>query len=309
MRKQTTSKLLMVRPQSFGFNEETAGNNAFQQKGDNYDPEKVKQLAVNEFDHFVSILQEHGIEVLVVNDTEYPPKSDAVFPNNWFSTHQEGVLVVYPMFSENRRLEVREDIIDDLAENYGYNEVIDWTPALLKNIYLEGTGSLILDRVNKIAYACYSERTNEELLKNWGRRMGYKTIGFHSVDKNGMNIYHTNVMMAMGDHFVVISMESIQDPNERELLLSTFQKTGKTLIDLSLDQIDEFAGNMLQVENADEKSFLIMSKAAFDSLNPDQIELIKEFTEPLVAPIPTIEKYGGGSVRCMLAEVFLPVSE
>ncbi|MBX2845838.1 MAG: amidinotransferase, partial [Saprospiraceae bacterium] len=243
---------------------------------------------------------------LVVDDTPSPAKIDAVFPNNWFSTHQGGVLMVYPMFSENRRLEVREDIVDNLAETYGYDEVIDWTPAIYQNAFLEGTGSLILDRVNKIAYACFSPRTHPELLEKWGELSGYKTIGFHAANEEGIAIYHTNVMMAMGENLVVIAMGSIPDPEEKETLLASFQATNKEIIDLSFDQVNQFAGNMLQVENETGEKFLVMSEAAYNALTKNQLDQINKYCTPLVAAIPTIEQYGGGSVRCMLAEIFIP---
>ncbi len=304
MRKQTTSTILMVRPANFGFNEETAANNAFQQKGENYNSTKVRAEALAEFDAFVEKLEAHKIDVVVIDDSSEPVKPDAVFPNNWFSTHQEGIIAIYPMQARARQKEVRLDVIEILKERFNYIETLDLTSRIKEKQYLEGTGSLVLDRVNKVAYACYSQRTDKQLLEEWGEKLGYETIGFHAVDATGQPIYHTNVMMAMGDHFVVICMDSIKDETEQALLRHAFSQSGKAIIDISLNQMNQFAGNMLQVENSTGQTFLIMSQAAYDSLKQEQIDKIELFTTPLIVPIPTIEQYGGGSVRCMIAEIF-----
>lgn len=303
---QITNNILMVRPANFGFNAETAENNAFQSNDGSMTPEDIKLKAIEEFDNHVDNLRKQGINVIVFQDTEEPVKSDAVFPNNWISFHSDGKLITYPMFSSIRRNERREDIVDLLKEDFMISDRIQMESAEAQGIYLEGTGSMIFDRPNKIVYACLSVRTNPSLLEEFCSITGYKKVAFGAFDQNGTEIYHTNVMMALGEDFAVICLDSITDKKERTFVTETLQATDKEIIDISLDQINAFAGNMLQVKNAKGDSFLVMSTTAFNSLNEQQINRIQQHTNILHSPIPVIEAYGGGSVRCMMAEVFLP---
>jgi hypothetical protein len=262
-------------------------------------------LAIKEFDDFVCVLRENGLTITVVEDKTSIKTTDSIFPNNWFSTHSDGTLVTYPMFSKNRRLERREDIIERLKENYHIFHRIHFESAENVGQYLEGTGSLILDRANKIAYACRSIRTNDKLLVEWADKMGYRLGVFNAKDESGMDIYHTNVMMALGENFVIWGGEALQDINEKVAMEKLFFETGKEIIPISMDQIAKFAGNMLAVKNEKGKRLLIMSQTAYDSLSLEQINQIESFSKIIIGNIPIIEKYGGGSVRCMLAEIFL----
>lgn len=268
--------------------------------------EEIRQKAIEEFDSLVGNLRDNGINVTVIQDTDDPVKSDAVFPNNWISFHQDGKIITYPMFSPIRRAERREDIIQRLEENFQVSERFHMESAEAQNIYLEGTGSMILDRQNKIVYACLSVRTNPSLLDEFCSLAGYKKVAFGSFDQNGQEIYHTNVMMALGETFAVICLDSITDKKEKSFVTETLEATGKEIIEISLEQMNAFAGNMLQVKNAREKTFLVMSATAYNSLSEQQIKRIEQHTNILYSAIPVIETYGGGSVRCMMAEVFLP---
>jgi hypothetical protein len=300
-----TSHLFMVRPSHFGFNEETASNNAFQVNDHTLSPKQIATLAIKEFDDFVCVLRENGLTVTVVEDDISIKTTDSIFPNNWFSTHSDGTLVTYPMFSKNRRLERREDIIERLKENYHLFHRIHFESAENVGQYLEGTGSLILDRVNKIAYACRSIRTNDKLLVEWADKLGYRLGVFNAKDENGMDIYHTNVMMALGENFVIWGGDSLPDINEKVAIEKLFFETGKEIIPISMNQIAKFAGNMLAVKNEKGERLLVMSQTAFESLSLSQITCIECFSKIVKGNIPIIEKYGGGSVRCMLAEIFL----
>ncbi len=304
---QTTSHILMVRPANFGFNEETAASNAFQTNDNTLTSAEISKLAVAEFDAFVEKLRSVGVDVITVEDTHRPLKPDAIFPNNWVTFHQNGTIVTYPMYAPVRRLERRDDIIKGIQERFRVEQKIQLQEYEEIDQFLEGTGSMIIDRPNKLVYACLSPRTHVDLLHRFCKLMGYTAVSFHAVDGNSMEIYHTNVMMALGDTFVVICMETVQSEIEEEMLRSKFAATGKEIIEISLDQMMNFAGNMLQVRNDKGETFLVMSGQAFDSLNDSQIAQIGKHTNILSAPIPTIETYGGGSVRCMMAEVFLPI--
>lgn len=310
MKNQITSHILMVRPANFGFNPETAENNFYQQKDDR-STEEVNAVAGQEFDAFVSLLQEKGVDVLVVEDTVLPKKTDAVFPNNWFSTHHDGKLVLYPMFSPNRRLERRKDIIEILIKKgFKINEIIDLTFFEQDNQFLEGTGSLILDRINEIAYACRSQRTHHIPLGYFGKLMGFEIVDFDATQViNGVAspIYHTNVMMHVGSEIAVVCLDSIPLASEKLKVQEYLEKTGKKMIPITSKQKFQFAGNMLEIQNHKGEKFTVMSQSAFQSLNEVQINIIKRYTEILVPKIPTIEKIGGGSVRCMMAEIFLPL--
>ncbi len=303
---QTTSNILMVRPANFGYNEETAASNAFQSKNEGLQSREASKQAIEEFDNLVEKLQSKGVNVIVVEDTPTPVKPDAVFPNNWITFHQNGTVITYPMLSVVRRQERRDDVIDLLIKDYFIAKKIELESYEDDGIMLEGTGSLILDRPNRLAYACLSPRTSLDLLKRFCEIADYEPVPFHSVDGDGVEIYHTNVMMALGETFVVICLETVQDAEEKALLLKKFEGTKKEIIEITLGQMMNFAGNMLQVRNQDGETLLVMSEQAYQSLDPSQIKQIEKHTSILYSAIPTIENLGGGSVRCMMAEVFLP---
>ena len=303
---QTTSHILMVRPANFGFNEETAASNAFQTNDETLSNAEVSRRAIAEFDAFVEKLRSVGVDVIVAEDTNRPLKPDAVFPNNWVTFHQNGTIVTYPMYATVRRLERRDDIVRSIQERFRVEQKIQLQEYEDIDQYLEGTGSMIIDRPNKLVYACLSARTHPDLLARFCKLMGYIAVPFHAVDGEGLEIYHTNVMMALGETFVVICLETVQSEIEEEMLRNRFAATGKEIIEITLDQMMQFAGNMLQVRNAKGETFLVMSEQAYESLDAVQIALIRRHTNILYSPINTIETYGGGSARCMMAEVFLP---
>ncbi len=307
LKRQTCSSILMVRPSNFGFNEETAANNAFQVNDTSLSILEIQEKAVVEFDNFVKLLRSKDIEVVVVNDQEYPVKPDAVFPNNWVSFHKDGTVMTYPMFSKIRRKERREDVLNLLGKRFNIKHRLRLEDAEAMERYLEGTGSMVLDRVNQIAYACLSQRTDGTILETFCQLLGYKKQLFTAVDGNGKAIYHTNVMMAIGEDFVVICMDSIQDKEEKAALLKSFEATNKEVIAISFDQMNAFAGNMLQVSNIHGKKYLVMSQSARDCLDNEQLDRLKKYTLILSAPLQVIETYGGGSARCMMAEIFLPL--
>lgn len=304
-RNQTTDTILMVRPANFGYNEETAASNAFQTKNQEL-IQSANQKALAEFDGFVAHLEANGVRVVVVEDTPEPVKPDAIFPNNWITFHQNGLVITYPMLSVLRRNERRDDVLDRLVDDYFIGKKVELESYEDDGVILEGTGSLILDRPNRIAYACLSPRTSPDLLKRFCEIADYEPVAFHAVDGKGQEIYHTNVMMALGETFVVICLDTVRDEEEKQSLLKKFYETEKEVIEITLDQMMHFAGNMLQVRNQQGKTFLVMSEQAYQSLEPSQIKKIEKHTQILHIPIPTIETLGGGSVRCMMAEVFLP---
>ena len=303
--QQSASALLMVRPANFGFNEQTAANNSFQSKNPKLNDTRVADLARQEFDHFVTELRAANIEVMVAQDSDSPAKSDAVFPNNWLSFHADGTVITYPMFSANRRLERRAEIIQQVAETFHIAQHHKLESAEAEQIYLEGTGSLVLDRVNRIAYACRSPRTHPQLVKHFCELTGYQQQLFNS-RADAMDIYHTNVMMAVADQYAVVCLESVSDQVERQALVDRLEQTGKKIVAISMAQLHAFAGNMLQVQNREQQNYLLMSQQARDSLDPKQISVLASYNQILSSPIDTIEQYGGGSARCMLAEIFLP---
>lgn len=309
MSYQTTSSILMVRPANFGFNPETASNN-FYQKKDERDAQEINAVAQKEFDGFVELLQQAGVNVIVVDDTAEPFKTDAVFPNNWFSTHEDGRLILYPMFSSNRRLERRKDIIELLMQKgFKISEIIDLSFFEKDNLFLEGTGSLVLDRINKIAYACRSVRTHEVPLEYFSRLLDYQIVDFDAVQQvNGVysSIYHTNVMMHVGSELAVVCLDSIPLASDKLKVQEALEKTGKKIIPITAKQKFGFAGNMLEVRNASGQKYTVMSESAFKSLSKVQLQTIKRYTDIIVPKIPTIEKLGGGSARCMMEEIFLP---
>lgn len=300
---QSTNHILMIRPVDFKFNEQTAGNNKFQIASTETN---VQTEALKEFDAFVDLLRKNNVDVTVVDDTLQPETPDSIFPNNWVSFHEDGSVYLYPMFSENRRLERRKEILDALKENFEVNHISDLSFYEQQHAFLEGTGSMVLDRTNKIAYACLSVRTDEEVLNNFCMLTGYEPVSFQSVDGSNFPIYHTNVMMCIGDLFAVICLDSIKDPEEKLNVTISLKGSGKEIIEISLEQMNKFAGNMLQVSNADNESLLVMSEQAYLSLTAEQIAALKQYSRIIYAPLYTIEKNGGGSARCMLAEIHLP---
>jgi hypothetical protein len=293
----------MIRPVDFKFNEQTAGNNMFQIASSDSD---VQTQALKEFDGFVDLLRKNDVDVTVVDDTLQPETPDSIFPNNWVSFHEDGSVYLYPMFSENRRLERRRDILDGLKENFEVNHISDLSFYEQQYAFLEGTGSMVLDRTNKIAYACLSVRTDEEVLNNFCMLTGYQAVPFQAVDGSNFPIYHTNVMMCIGDRFAVICMDSIRNPEEKLNVTISLKSSGKEIIEITLKQMNKFAGNMLQVANAAGESLLVMSEQAYLSLNAEQITALEQYSRIIYAPLYTIEKNGGGSARCMLAEIHLP---
>ena len=305
IKRQTTSNILMVRPANFGFNEETAQNNAFQTKDDTVSQTLIKDKAQAEFDKFVEALRQRSVNVIVAEDSPLPVKADAVFPNNWVTTHADGTMILYPMFAKVRRLERDENIVQLIENQFVINKKIHLEHYESIQQYLEGTGSMILDRENEIAYACLSERTNIKLLDEFCEIMGYKRVAFRAVDSRGKDIYHTNVMMALGETFVVICLDTVTDEEERMKLIKHFDSTNKEIIEISFKQMMKFAGNMLQVRNDFGETFLVMSEQAYYSLDPAQVNHIQRHTQIIFSDIKTIEYYGGGSARCMMAEIFL----
>jgi len=300
---QTTSHILMIRPVHFGFNAETAVNNAFQVPGGG---EGVQEKALREFDGFVSVLRDNGVDVIVIDDNPEPHTPDSVFPNNWVSFHRNGTVCLYPMYAENRRLERRPGILESLAGKFTIRRTLDLSPYEREGLFLEGTGSMVLDRNKHIAYACLSPRTEKKVLMDFCDRMGYKPVPFKAVDGKGRPIYHTNVMMCVADAYIVICLDSVPIREEREELRTTIAESEKEIVAISLDQMQHFAGNMLQVHNDQKEKLLIMSTQAFTSLTPAQLEKLSSYNRIIHSPLGTIEHHGGGSARCMMAEVHLP---
>lgn len=303
---QTTDTVLMVEPVAFDFNIQTAENNFFQVKGQDSD---VQKKALEEYLTFVEKLRAKGINVISVKDTLDPHTPDSIFPNNWVSFHSDGTVVLYPMFAENRRLERRQDILDEL-ESFGFEikKIIDLSNFENQGMFLEGTGSMIFDHDNKIAYGSVSIRLNENLFLDFCKNIGYQSVVFHSFQNVGgkrLPIYHTNVMMAVADRYVVICLDAIDNVQERELVIKTILESGKEIIEITEEQMHNFAGNMLQVQNVSGEKFLVMSQRAFESLTQKQIEQIENYNSIIHTDLKTIEDNGGGSARCMLAEIFL----
>ncbi len=306
---QTTNTILMVRPVNFRMNEQTAVNNYYQESA-NLLPNAITAKAQQEFDAFVEKLRQVGVNVVVVNDSEGTDTPDAVFPNNWVSFHENGDVGLYPMFAENRRLERREDILEILEEQgFSIENIIDYTSAEEEDIFLEGTGSVVLDRENRKAYCALSPRADEDLFIEFCEDFEYFPVVFtanQTVDGQRKPIYHTNVMMCVGETFAVVCLSSIDDKKERKNVIKHLKESGKEIIDITEEQLKHFAGNMLQVKGEGDKLYLVMSEAAYKALTANQIEALKKHTEILYSSLETIETCGGGSARCMMAEVFLP---
>jgi len=308
--QQTTNTILMIRPINFRMNEQTAVNNYYQKVMENVTPKTVNTKAQKEFDGYVEKLRSIGVNVVVVNDTDEYDTPDSIFPNNWISFHENGVVGLYPMFAENRRNERREDILQALEKDgFVINQIYDYRDAEDDNVFLEGTGSLLLDRVNKKAYCALSARADEELFIEFCEDFDYFPVVFtanQTVGGKREAIYHTNVMMCLGETFAVICLDSIDDKKERKNVIKHLEDSGKQVIRISEEQVNNFAGNMLQVKGKDDKLYLIMSQAAYDSLSKAQIKIIETHCDIMSSSLDTIEACGGGSARCMMAEVFLP---
>lgn len=309
--EQITNRLLMIRPTSFRANELTAKDNYFQGSID-ASSEELLSSAQDEFDAFVQKLRMAGVEVTVVDAQKEVDVPDAHFPNNWISFHENGTVALYPMLAENRRLERNEEVLTHLEDSgFVIHDIVDYSSAEEESVFLEGTGSMILDRVSRKAYAALSQRTHEELFIEFCEDFEFTPVIFHAnqeVDGTLLPIYHTNVMMCVGDAFAVICSASITDKKERKSVLKHLREDGKEIVDISLAQMNAFAGNMLQVKGSDNKSYIVMSLAAYSSLGDSQIAALKKHATPLYSDLHTIETCGGGSARCMMAEVFLPVN-
>ena len=307
MSKQTTNIILMIEPIAFRFNSQTAVNNYFQQndKGLEFD---IQLQALDEFNTMVDVLRTKDVTVLVVKDTLDPHTPDSIFPNNWISFHENGQAVLYPMFAENRRTERRNDILQNITQQGSkINNIVDFTFWEEQNLFLEGTGSMILDRTNKIAYAALSMRTDKTVFLEFCSVFEFNPVYFsanQTVNSKRLPIYHTNVMMSVANQYAVICLDSIDNGIERNSVVDSLRKTGKEIISISEYQMNSFAGNLLQIENKDGKLLLVLSKSAFDSMNQKQLDQLSSYNELVIVSIPTIERVGGGSVRCMMAEVF-----
>jgi hypothetical protein len=297
---QNTNTVLMIRPVAFAYNAETAVNNKFQIAGN---MEAAQAKALDEFDAFVDKLRSNDIDVTVINDIPQPHTPDSIFPNNWISFHTQAI-VLYPMYATNRRAERKQHVLDAIYVKLGARQVVDLTGYEANNIFLEGTGSMVLDRDHKIAYACISERTHIKALEDFCRQMGYTACTFSATDAHGDEIYHTNVMMCVADKYVVICLSSIRNEKERSNIMATIQKTGKEIIPISMEQMNRFAGNMLQLQDKKGEKILVMSEQAFNALTYDEISKLEKYNRIVYSALDTIELNGGGSARCMIAELF-----
>jgi hypothetical protein len=307
---QLASTVLMIRPAAFESNPQTAASNRFQGRSQE-SPAQQHAAALREFDNLVATLRDAGIEVIVADDTPDPHTPDAIFPNNWISMHADGRVVLYPMEAENRRAERRLDIVEALHNAWGWQvtDVVDLSGHENDGHFLEGTGSMVLDRVNRIAYACLSSRTQLAPLGDFAQRMDYDVVAFDAVDRQGVPIYHTNVLMNVGETIVVICDAAIRREDQREAVLASLRETGHTIVSIDYAQLEAFAGNMLELRNRDGERILAMSTQAWNSLGDEQRRVLASGARIVSAPIDTIESSAGGSVRCMLAEVHLPREE
>lgn len=282
---------------------QTAVNNAFQT---NTNADDAQQRALDEFDQFVSLLRSNGVDVIVVDDSREPHTPDSIFPNNWVSFHHDGTLLLYPMYAENRRAERKPHVLEKISSQFRIEKKIDLSNYEKEGLFLEGTGSMVLDRDHHLAYACLSPRTNEKVLNDFCSQMNYTPVLFDAVDESGKPIYHTNVMMCVADQYVVICLDSIRNKEQRATTEKAILGSGKQLIPIGYSQMNHFAGNMLQVENKEGEKLLIMSTQAFESLTSNQLQILTEFNRIIHSGLTTIETNGGGSARCMMAEVHLP---
>lgn len=301
---QHTPHILMIKPVRFDFNAETAVNNSFQiQSAD----KAIQEKALKEFEHFIAVLRTNGISVTVIEDSPEPHTPDSVFPNNWISFHSDGTVCLYPMFAENRRMERKQQVLDTIRSKFRVDRIIDLTAYEAGNSFLEGTGSMVLDRDHQIAYACLSPRTEKKILQEFCKKMGYHAVSFTAVDNAHQPVYHTNVMMCVADAYVVICLDSIKNISEKKEVMEVINRSGKQMIEISMEQMNRFAGNMLQVQNTKGQIFLVMSSQAYHSLTTEQINILEAYNPIIHADLATIETNGGGSARCMMAEIFLPV--
>jgi len=298
---QTTNKVFMVIPTHFSFNDETACNNEFQKKSDSLDTNKI---AKEESIRFINLLKEAGIEVIAVEDTMDPITPDSVFPNNWFSTHDDGTFVLYPMFAKNRREERKDNFIQNIKQNFPIKKTIDLSFYENQNEFLEGTGSMVLDRENKIIYACSSPRTSKIVLDDLAKQLGYQVVLFSAYGKTHQQIYHTNVMMSIGTQYACVCLESITDKNEKMDLLASLEKTNKHIIDITLDQLEHFCGNILELKGKNYEPILVMSDTAYHAFTLPQLAYFEQYYKIIHPVISCIEENGGGSARCMLGELF-----
>ena len=308
--KQITKNILMIEPVSFNYNAETALNNYFQKNDANFSKPQIQKKALEEFNNFVKLLRSKQVNVHVIKDTIHPLTPDSIFPNNWISFHSNGEVLLYPMFANNRRLERRRDIIKKLQNEYFVSEVKSLVHYEDKSIFLEGTGSMILDRTNKICYASISLRTNKSIVLDFCDQLNYKPVLFNSfqdVDGKRLPIYHTNVMMCVASDFAIVCLDAIDSQDEKNSVINSLITTNKEIIQISELQANKFAGNMLQVQG--DKKYLIMSESAFNILSEKQIQKIESYCSILYSDLKTIEKFGGGSARCMMAEIFLPLKK
>jgi len=296
--------ILMIRPSAFGFNEETAANNYFQSSA-NTNKKEIHEKALMEFDRMVDKLKNRDIDVIVLNDTPEPIKPSAVFPNNWLSTSPNGTVFIYPMFAPNRRAEKRDDILSFLKEHFIIHDLQDWSEFEVDGKFLEGTGSMIIDHNNKVIYACYSSRTDISVLEKFADKNGYRAIAFFAADKDGHPVYHTNIVMTLGENFAVLCEEAIEEEWELIAVKQLLESTAHEIIRITKEQMYRFAGNMLQVKNKKDEKYLVMSETAFKAFDEDQKERLSSYSRILSIAIPTIEKVEGGSVRCMMTEIFL----
>ena len=308
--KQITKNILMIEPVSFNYNTETALNNYFQKLDANFSKSQIQKKALEEFNNFVKLLRSKQVNVHIIKDTIHPLTPDSIFPNNWISFHSNGEVLIYPMFANNRRLERRTEIIEQLQNEYFVSEVKSLVHYEDKSIFLEGTGSMILDRTNKICYASISLRTNKSIVLDFCDQLNYKPVLFNSfqdVDGKRLPIYHTNVMMCVASDFAIVCLDAIDSQDEKNSVINSLITTNKEIIQISELQANKFAGNMLQVQG--DKKYLIMSESAFNILSEKQIQKIESYCSILYSDLKTIEKFGGGSARCMMAEIFLPLKK
>jgi hypothetical protein len=304
---QTTRHILMIRPTRFECNAETASSNTFQQPG--VDPASAQVSALKEFDAYVEQLRSAGVDVTVVQDTDEPHTPDSIFPNNWVSFHHDGTAVLYPMEAPNRRLERRADILELIAQRFALHRTVNISHFERDNLFLEGTGSMVLDREHRIAYVCHSSRSHPEVMQRVEAMLGYRAFWFHASDAKGQPIYHTNVMMSVGRTLAVVCLESIRDEQERAALVRQLEDTGKTILDISFGQTANLAGNVLELHDLEGQPLLAMSRRAWNALDPQQQALVQEHAMPVAAALDTIETLGGGGARCMIAEIHLPLRQ
>ncbi len=294
----------MIRPASFGYNAETAANNFFQHHPER-SREKLQEIALAEFDGMVETLRSHDVDVLVLQDSKDPPKPDAVFPNNWISTSPDGKIYIYPMFAANRRTEKRDDLLQQLTDLFVVTDLQDWSEFEAEGRFLEGTGSMMIDHEHGMIYAAISERTNLSVLEKFASANSFQAIVFLATDKGGHPVYHTNVVMALGEKFAVLCEEAIEEEWELIAVTQLLESSHHMIIPITREQMHSFAGNLLEIKNKKGESLIILSQTAMDSLRPDQLKKLEPFGKLIPVAVPTIEQVEGGSVRCMMAEIFL----